>query len=167
MSAILIFLLQVAVSSLPNGYDGAVWGISAKQLEQLVEVHKATPGSEYNYSDHMETDPEVYIQFTKENKRIEYYFFKGKLYKIFIVYDRALTSPQFYRQQITEASRKYGSPQGQFEEKVLGLTVKHTTWEGEQTLLDLRSGAGFVFEVLMDKDVAQAKAVRRQLKNAI
>ena len=96
MSAILIFLLQVAVSSLPNGYDGAVWGISAKQLEQLVEVHKATPGSEYNYSDHMETDPEVYIQFTKENKRIEYYFFKGKLYKIFIVYDRALTSPQFY-----------------------------------------------------------------------
>ena len=166
MSAIIIFLLQVT-ASLPNGYQGAVWGISAKQLQELVEVHKATPGSEYNYSDHMEADPEVYIQFTKENKRIEYYFFKGKLYKIFIVYDRVLTSPEFYQQKITEARQKYGSSQGRFEEKVFGLTVKHTTWEGEQTLLDLRSGAGFIFEVLMDKNVAQAKAERRQLKNAI
>lgn len=166
MSSIIMFLLHVAVS-LPNGYQGAAWGISPKQLEKLAEVHKATPGSEYNYSDHMETEPEVYIQFTKENKRIEYYFFKGKLYKIFIVYDRALTSAQFYQKKIAEARQEYGDPQGQFEEKVFGLMVKHTTWKGEQTLLDLRSGAGFIFEVLMDKKVAQVKALRRQLKNAI
>jgi hypothetical protein len=166
MGAILFVLLQVA-ASLPNGYQSTVWGMSAKQLEELAEVHKATPGSEYNYSDHMETEPEVYIQFTEEKKRIEYYFFKGKLYKIFIVYDRALTSPEFYRQKITEARKKYGKPQGQFEEQVFGLTVKHTTWEGEQSVLDLRSGAGFIFEVLMDKKVAQAKKVRQQLKNAI
>jgi len=162
----MLFLLQIA-ASLPNGYQGAVWGIDSKQLEELVEVHKATPGSEYNYSDHMETEPDVYIQFAEENKRVEYYFFKGRLYKIFIVYDRSLTSPQFYQQKITEARQKYGAPQGQFEEKVFGLTVQHTTWEGQQTLLDVRSGAGFIFEVLMDKRVAQVKALRRQLKNAI
>ena len=161
-----MFFLQIAMS-LPNGYEGAVWGMTTTQLEKLVEVHKATPGSEYNYSDHMEVEPEVYIQFTKDQKRIEYYFFKSKLYKIYIVYDRALNSPEFYQQKITEAQQKYGPSQGQFDENVFGLTVKHTTWEDEQSLLDLRSGAGFIFEVLMDKKTAQAKAVRQQLKKAI
>lgn len=165
-SAIFVFFLQVA-TNLPNGYQDVTWGITTEQLEQSVDVHKATPGSEYNYSDHMEAEPEVYIQFTKDKKRIEYYFFKGKLYKIYIVYDRALNSPEFYEKKIAEAKRKYGTPQGQFEENVFGLTVKHTTWEGEQSLLDLRSGAGFIFEVLMDKKVAKAKAVRQRLKNAI
>lgn len=166
MNAIILILLQVAMS-LPNGHQNAVWGITAKQLTESVEVHKATPGSEYNYSDHMEVEPDVYIQFAEDKKRIEYYFFKGKLYKIYIVYDRALTSPEFYQQKIAEARQKYGPSQGHFEENVFGLTVKHTTWEGEQSLLDLRSGAGFIFEVLMDKKVAQAKALRQRLKNSI
>jgi hypothetical protein len=162
----LIAMLQLT-ANLPNGYEAAVWGTTAKQLEKHVEVHKATPGSEYNYSDHMETDPEVYVQLTEQDKRIEYYFFKGKLYKIYIVYNKSLTSDKFYQQKVDAATEKYGEPKDQFDESYFGLPVKHTYWEGEQSVLDLRSGAGFIYEVLIDKKAAMAKKIRRQLKRAI
>jgi hypothetical protein len=163
----MLISMVYANEMLPQGYADARWGITPQELAEQVELHKATPGSEYNYSDHMETDPEVYIQLSEENKRIEYYFFKSKLYKVYIVYDKSLTSDEFYQQKIDETKAKYGEAKDRFDENYFGLPVKHIYWEDERSVLDLRLGAGFVYKVLIDKKTAHAKKILQQLKHAI
>ena len=68
-------ILATATNQLPTGYEGANWGMSVEQLTSQIEVHKATPGSEYGYADHTETDPNVYVRITEDKTRIEYYFY--------------------------------------------------------------------------------------------
>ena len=138
MVSILLFVaLQLSVT-LPNGFQGITWGMSIEELTSQFEVQKATPDSGFGYADHMEVDPDVYIRVTKDNRKIEYYFYKGRLYKIYIVYDRARSTETFYKSTST---------------------------------LDLRSGAGYVYEVMIDKAAERDKAKqlrrKRTLKDSI
>jgi len=163
---ILVAPVVSATPDLPDGYEKASWGMSVTELRKLVVVHKATPGSEYNYSEHMEVNPNVYIQ-KAENRRIEYYFFRGKLYKIFILYDRSLATPAFYQKLIKQHREKFGPPQHQFQETVFGILVNHTSWSDEQSSLDLRIGAGYVYQVRLQNRAAAAKKLLQQLKHSI
>jgi len=150
--------LSTASFELPTGYENAYWGMSIEELTSQTEVHKAVPGSEYNYADHTETDPEVYVRKTEDNTRIEYYFYEGLLYKIYVVFDRAKSSDDFYQQRILQTRKKYGSAQSHYQEKTFGLLVFHVKWDDGKSTLDIRSGAGYIYEVYVDKEREMKKA---------
>lgn len=159
------FYLTVATFELPTGYEGANWGMSVEELTSQLNVHKASPGSEYSYADHAETDPNVYVRVTDDNTRIEYYFFEDLLYKIYVVYDRAKSSADFYQEKILATRKKYGPAQSHYQERVYGLLVLHVKWDDGKSTLDLRSGAGYIYEVLVNKDAERKKASLIRKKN--
>lgn len=156
----------LAAPELPVGYQQANWGITVAELRKLATVHKAVPGSEYNYSEHMEVNPDVYIQVA-DHKRIEYYFFRDKLYKIFILYDRALATPAYYQKLIRQHSKAFGPPQRQYQETVFGLQVQHASWSDARSSLDLRLGAGYVYQVRIHTSAAAAKKLLQQMRHSI
>lgn len=158
--------LQVAFV-LPNGYEGINWGMDIEELTSRHEVHKATPGSAYTYADHMEIDPDVYVRRTQDNKKIEYYFYHGRLYKIYIVYDREKSTDVFYKELINKAHKEYGPAQSHYQENVFGIMVLHVMWDDGSSTLDLRSGAGYVYEVLIDKAAEREKANQIRQKRSL
>jgi len=168
MSLAIMFAVLLHVSlDLPSGFEGANWGISPAQLQQQVTVYKAGLGSGYSYADHLEVEPDVYVRTTSDNKKIEYYFFKGKLYKIYVIYDRAKSDMPFYKQLIAGKQKTFGPAAAHFQEKVFGLLVLHVRWDDGVSILDLRSGAGYVYEVMVDKSAELEKARLQQNKRAI
>jgi len=155
---LLIITAFLSVSlSLPMGYEKAEWGITSKQLEALVPIVKINPGDNYYYAEHMEIDPDVYVFKTKEKKRIEYYFYKGKLYKIFVVYDRVSEPEKLYQQLKDKMITEYGEAARKYQRKVFGMLVIHTQWEDDKTIFDLRNGAGFIYQVRVQKDALKMK----------
>lgn len=156
--------VATAAFELPTGYEEAQWGMSVEQLTSQLDVHKASPGSEYSYADHAETDPNVYVRFTQDNTRVEYYFFEDRLYKIYVVYDRAKSSQDFYQQRIEQTRKKFGTPQSQYQERVFGLLVLHVKWDDGKSTLDIRSGAGYIYEVYVDKEAERKKAAQIRTK---
>lgn len=167
MIKLLFVGILVATTSfeLPKGYEESHWGMTVEDLTSQVEVHKADLGSEYSYADHTETDPVVYVRLTKENTRIEYYFFDGKLYKIYVVYDREKSSADFYQERILETRKKYGPAQSHYQERNFGLLVLHVKWDDGNSTLDLRSGAGYIYEVYIDKEAERKKASQIRKRN--
>ena len=151
-------MIVTASFQLPDGYEETHWGMSVEELTSQLDVHKATAGSEYSYADHTETDPEVYVRLTEDDTRVEYYFFEGRLYKIYVIYDRAKSSAEFYQQRIEATRKQYGSAQSHYQEHVYGILVLHVKWDDGKSSLDLRSGAGYIYEVYVDKDAERRKA---------
>ncbi len=130
-------------------------------------MHQTSPESGFGYADHMEEDPNVYIRVTKDNKKIEYYFFSGRLYKIFIVHDREKSSEAFYKSLIDKAQKEYGPAQSHYQENVFGILVLHVMWDDGVSTMDLRSGAGYVYEVLIDKTAEREKAAKIRRKRSL
>lgn len=153
-----------AETSLPNGFNEAVWGMTVPSLQAKIEVLKADPSNGFGYAEHMEEDPEVYLRKGPHGERMEYYFFNGELYKIFIVYDRILTHTRFYDELVKEFQEAFGRPKRSFKEKFFGLDVEHTLWEDSSSILDLRKGAGFIFQVRVDKkrDEQKKRSIARR-----
>lgn len=158
-------IIATASFELPRGYEDTRWGMSVEDLTSQQEVHRASPGSEYGYADHAETDPDVYVRTTEDNTRIEYYFFEGLLYKIYVVYDREKSSADFYQERILATRKKYGPAQSHYQERVFGLLVLHVKWDDGKSTLDLRSGAGYIYEVYVDKDAERRKASKDRKRN--
>lgn len=165
--ALLLLALFPAGQNLPDGHNEAHWGMSVEQLQHVVTVQKASgePGS--GYAEHGESDPEVYIDSSAGPERVEYYFFQGKLYKIFIVYDRSQFSPRFYNELTKELRDRHGKPDDTYDDHYFGYRILHTTWRDDNTLLDLRIGGGFVFKVLSHRPALAEKARLKELKQSI
>ncbi len=157
----------IAVSNLPNGHEKATWGMTVEELQRVASVEKADTEEGFNYAEHQEEDPEVYIRLAGGHERIEYYFFQGKLYKIFIVYDRILYHTRFYDRLIDEVKGDFGPPHKTYEEEFFGLPIQHHFWEDNVSSLDLRKGAGFVYQVRTHKALAEKKARLQQRKKSI
>lgn len=159
------FLL--AAASLPDGDGQLRWGLTADQLQKTVPVQKVEGGHGYGYAEHTEVSPEVYVQKSDGQKRREFYFFRGKLYKIFSVYDRTLTSLENYQKLLDGFRKEHGAPTRTFEENVMGIRVIHNEWSDDENTLDLRLGAGFIYEVRTDNAAAREKQAMQQLKHSI
>ena len=166
MSLLLGVAMQVAVA-LPNGFEGITWGMGIEDLTSQYEVHKAEPGSAYTYADHMEIDPDVYVRRTEDNRKIEYYFFNGRLYKIYIVYDQEKSSEAFYKELIEKTRKEYGPAQSHYQENIFGILVLHVKWDDGSSTMDLRSGAGYVYEVLIDKGAEREKGNQIRQKRTL
>ena len=165
-----ILFLLLSVASLPSGFEQALWGMTVADLEKITDLHKATPGSEYQYSEHMETNPDVYVS-VQADRRVEYYFFRQRLYKIFVVYKRAYSNEAdidtHYGTLIKQQTDMFGNPHQSFQETVFGLNIKHTLWMSDDSILDVRYGAGFVYEVRIDRKAAAAKKLLQQFRRSI
>ena len=162
----LILLIVLAGSSgLPDGYEQAKWGMTVEELQAFTVVHKASRGSEYTYSDHTEINPNVYIS-KQADKRIEYYFFRDRLYKIYVVYNRTASNDRLYNDLIQQHAALHGEPHETYQEKVFGMLVKHVAWINEESILDLRSGAGYIYQVRIDRKAAAAKKLLQQFRRS-
>ncbi|HSG05583.1 MAG TPA: hypothetical protein VLB09_04205 [Nitrospiria bacterium] len=166
-TSVFLFLFVAPAFSgkpLPRGFEEASWGMTVGQLREQIEVRKADPSNGFGYAEHMEEDPEVYLRFGPHGERIEYYFFKEELYKIFVVYDRILFHTRFYDELAKEMEDSFGPPGRVFEEKFFGLDIQHTLWEDSGSVLDLRKGAGFIYQVRIDKkrNDEKKKAIARR-----
>ncbi len=163
---LLLCALQTA-AVLPQGYDHAQWGMTAAQLQRLTPITKADPGKGYAFAEHMEINPDVYVTPAQDGKRIEYYFFNGKLYKVFVVYDRAVTSPEFYEKLVADLRQRHGEPARSYVQTYFGFEVQHRLWEDAGSMLDVRMGAGYIYEVRVSKALALEKQQIKDRKNAI
>ena len=159
--------MLVAAAALPNGLDAFHWGMPVDELLKQVPAQKVELGHGYGYAEHTESNPEVYAQASDGKRHREFYFFRGKLYKIFTVYHRNLTQPEFYAALISELKKKHGEPARSYEDQVMGMPVRHVEWKDEHNTIDLRMGAGFIFEVRVDNAAAAEKKVLTNLKQSI
>lgn len=160
-------LWLLASEELPRGYQEATWGMTVAELQEKVPVQKVEEGDIYGFAEHGEVDPEVYVQVTPERLRVEYYFFEGRLYKIFLIYHPSRYSLDFYRNLVRELTRRYGPAHRTYTEQIMGLSIRHTVWEDEVSRLDLRMGAGFIYQVREDRAAAARKARQQRLKQSI
>ncbi len=155
-SWLLLAALQ-ATTPLPTGYNDMKWGMTPRQLKKFTAVVPADPKKGHAFAEHMEINPEVYISPAKDGRRLEYYFHKGKLYKVFIIYDRALNSDSAYDEKLSQLREQFGEPARTYSQAYFGFEVKHTQWEDAASVLDLRRGAGFLYEVRLSKALAADK----------
>lgn len=165
--AVLIPSLAASGAVLPNGYEQAGWGISVDDLKKQVEVDRVEMTDEYGYAEHLEEDPEVYARITPKHERIEYYFYQGRLYKVFVIYDRIFFHTRFYEDLIEEMKKSFGPPLKTYQEEFFGLNIQHTRWEDDSAVLDLRKGAGFIYQVRIDKAADQKKTKSQTKKKSI
>ena len=156
-----------AGAALPNGHDRAGWGLTVAELKAQVEVDRAEITDEFGYAEHLEEDPEVYYRLTPQHERIEYYFFQGRLYKVFVIYDRIFFHTRFYEDLVEEMKKNFGPPHETYQEDFFGLSINHARWEDPVSILDLRKGAGFIYQVRIDKATDQKKAKAQTRKKSI
>ncbi|HEY5594606.1 MAG TPA: hypothetical protein VIL61_05535 [Nitrospiria bacterium] len=167
MAFLILPPFAAAGAALPDGYDPVHWGITVDDLKKQVEVERVEMTDEFGYAEHMEEDPEVYARMTSRHERIEYYFFQGRLYKIFVVYDRIFFHTRFYEDLIEEMKESFGPPLKTYQEEFFGLSIQHIRWEDDASVLDLRKGAGFIYQVRIDKAADQKKAKAENKKKGI
>lgn len=158
MSTSVLFAQLLFLTALPTHYHGASWGMSIAELKNQNTVHKASQHGQYNYADHSEKNPDVYLRTTPKNKRIEYYFFKKKLYKIYVIHPKSTASTKKYQQLLRNFKQQYGSKTDNYQETYFGLKIQHNKWQDNDTSLDLRFGAGFIYEVWVEKRAEKEKA---------
>jgi hypothetical protein len=162
------FLIAALVgTALPPGHGPVTWGMNAKQLQAAAPARKAELTDGFGYADHLEDDPDVYVGLTPEHERIEYYLFDDRLYKIYIVYERIMTHTGLYERLVEEIGKQFGPAQRSYHDELFGLPIQHTVWEDEQTILDLRKGAGFVYQVRTHKATAEKKQRALQRRKSI
>lgn len=157
----------LAAGALPDGVDQMRWGMTSDQLAKFAPVQKADAAHGYGYAEHTETDPDVYVQPSDGKKHREYYFSRGKLYKVFTVYNRTLTNPDNYAKLVSELKTQIGEPKRTYDDQNFGIRVTHTEWSTETSTLDLRMGAGFIYEVRYENRVEREKKIMQQLKHSI
>ncbi|MBI3596988.1 MAG: hypothetical protein HY203_07550 [Nitrospirae bacterium] len=159
--------IAAAGPALPNGYDRAGWGITVAELQKQVEIERAEMTDEFGYAEHLEEDPDVYFRMTPKHERVEYYFYQGRLYKVFIIYDRVYFHTRFYEDLVEEIKKSFGEPHEIYQEDFFGLPIRHTRWEDATSILDLRKGAGFIYQVRIDKAANRNKAKAQTKKKSI
>ena len=168
---ILIALVLISPASagttLPSGYDRAVWRMTAPELKKQLDVARAEMGDGFGYAEHLEEDPEVYYWNSPQHERVEFYFYQGRLYKIFIIYDRVYFHTRFYEKLVEETTTAYGNPQDRYQEEFFGIPIQHARWEDSASVLDLRKGAGFIYQVRIEKITAEKKAKAGTRKKSI
>ena len=167
IASLILPSLAAAGAALPNGYEQAGWGITVDELKKQVEVERVEMTDEFGYAEHLEEDPEVYARMTSQHERIEYYFYQGRLYKVFVIYDRIFFHTRFYEDLIEEMKKSFGPPLKTYREEFFGLNIQHTRWEDDKAVLDLRKGAGFIYQVRIDKAADQKKSQAQAKKKSI
>ncbi len=169
MNTIALVIASSIFTTLPLGNNSIEWGLSEKALKQSYSVKKVSDGSDqgHGYSDFTEVNPIVYVDNSSPDKKIEFYFHKDKLYKTYTIYLDQNNIESFYQQKIKSFNSDLGAPTKMYSDELFSMSIQHNVWEFENEQLDLRFGAGYVYEVRTYKPVANEKQIEIELKHSI
>jgi len=166
-------LISLALSSfftvLPISNEDIGWEITENKLIKQFDVEKVSDGTGHGhgYSDFSEVNPVVYVDNSSSDKKIEFYFHNKKLYKIYTIFRSRENEISFYEEKIGEFKKTLGNPKEQYTDELFSMPIQHHIWETEEEKLDLRYGAGYVYEVRINKKSAEEKQLNIDLKHAI
>lgn len=169
MLFILLTYSSVAWSiELSQGYGKAKWGMSVEELSKVVDITDVVMLGK-PYAEHFEWKPDVYVSYLPPDwRKIEYYFYKNKLYKIFIIYSLSksnFSNPlKYYEHIVNEEIKTFGKPLASYEDDRFGFLVWHNIWEDNITQLDLRLGSRFIRKVIIYKSLANEKNLKFEKK---
>ncbi len=143
--------------------------MSESDLQKNVKIEKVSGNASHGheFSDFTEVNPAVYADTSSKSKKTEFYFHEGKLYKTYTIYLTQDKVSALYQQKLNEHQKKLGKPKETYTDKVFSMPIKHTVWETKNETLDLRYGAGYVYEVRTNILLAEEKQKKIDLKHAI
>ncbi len=159
MLAAFILLITSNFATLPIGEDDLQWGASEQTLIDQYNVTKVDPKNPQgnHFTEFLEIDPVVYIDRSSPGKKIEFYFYQGKLYKTFVIHLDQTNTQARYEEKIKALTESLGAPSKQTQSIIYSIPVFHTIWEFENEQYDLRFGAGYIYEVRTHKPSAEEK----------
>mgnify|MGYP000748924202 CR=1 FL=1 len=157
LTAIILLISSFATS--PLGEGDIQWGISEQTLMDRYQVVKVDPDNPQgnHYTEFMEINPVVYIDRSTPGKKIEFYFYEGRLYKTFIIDLDQTNAPARYEEKIKQLTESLGKPSQQRQSIIYNIPVYHSIWEFKDEQFDLRFGAGYIYEVRTHKPSAEEK----------
>jgi len=168
---LILYILKPSVAwnaELEQGYGKAKWGMTVQELGKIVQLTNAIETGK-SYAEKRESKPNVYLSKLPDNSNIEYYFYKNKLYKIFIVFtysnSKFSSEQEFFEYILGKNIHVLGKPKASFEEKKHGGSIWHNIWEDSITQIDLRLGDKFIHKVLIQKDTVKEKTKALRDKN--
>lgn len=161
----ILLTMSTLVATLPLGGGEMQWGISEQELQAQLTVQKVDTqqGSGHGYTDFSEVDPVVYIDRSQANKKVEFYFYKGKLYKTLTIDLSRNNDHAAYQAKITDLSQQLGEPTKKYNSQLFSMTVLHHVWTIGKTEYDVRYGAGYIYEVRTFTPAATEK--RKAMEN--
>ena len=164
-----ILAISAAIATLPLGNNSLDWGASEKTLKKSYNVVRAGNGSGrgHGFTDFNEINPVVYIDKSSPDKKLEFYFHEGKLYKTYTIHLDQKNAETLYEEKLAERKQKLGKPSKQYIDQLFSLNVLHNVWDFEQEQYELRFGAGYVFEVRSFKPAAKEKRIEYEMQHAI
>lgn len=169
MYATLFLLVTLNLSA--YSFSGSEVGFGMSESELLAKTQAVKVGGEgsrgHGYTEFGEENPVVYVDSSEKDKKVEYYFHNGKLYKVMTIYRDRVNDENYYIEKSKELEGKFGQPDRKFSEQLFSLIVLHQVWENENEELDLRFGAGYVHEVITDKSLRKDKEKQDLYKHAI
>ncbi len=144
-------------------------GMSEEQLLKIVDAKKVSgmDGHQHGYSDFTEVNPVVYVDTSSSARKLEYYFHEGKLYKIYTIYRDQSDVSNLYQKKFNELAARLGEPKRQYTSEYFSMPIQHNVWDMGNEELDLRFGAGYVYEVLVNKPAALEKKKQLEMEYAI
>jgi len=169
MFTITLLIANILLAGHPIANGDIDWDITEQALQEKIKEKKidTTLGHGHSYSDFNEINPTVYIDDSFPDKKFEFYFHKGKLYKIYTIYRNQDDIQAFYQQKIEGLKNKLGQPNNTYTDELFSMSIQHHVWETKEEQLDLRLGGGYVYEVRIEKSIAQDKQTQIELKHAI
>lgn len=161
--------LVLFANELPTGYEGISFGMTGKEVTAVNKnIRKADGQHHFSFGEHFEVNPNVYILELDEASRAEYYLFKNRVYKIFIIIDEDKKGDRkLYEKLVTATRNLYGEPKQRYVENNFNMQISHTRWHNQHTILDLRKGAGFVFKVIIDKQLNREKQYLQKMEGGV
>ena len=159
MFAAIILLITSNFAVLPLGEGELKWGASAQTLMQHYNAVKVDPqnSQDNHFTEFMEIDPVVYIDRSTPGKKIEFYFYQGRLYKTFVIHLDQSNAQARYKEKIKTLTESFGNPSKQHQSIVYSMSVFHTIWEFGDEQYDVRFGAGYIYEVRTHRPTAEEK----------
>ena len=169
MNTLTLLIASAVFAIQPLGNSNIKWGLSEEALKKSYSVNKVSDGSDHGhgYSDFTEVNPIVYVDSSSSDKKIEFYFHNGKLYKTYTIYLEQNNVESFYQQKTKALEDDLGVATRTYSDELFSMPIQHNVWEFENENLDLRFGAGYVYEVRTYKPVANEKIIEINLKHSI
>jgi len=169
MNMIIAITLSSFFSVFPIKNTDFNWDITEEALNSHFSVEKVSDGTGHGhgFSDFSEINPIVYVDNSSSDKKMEFYFHNNKLYKIYTIYKSQENVSAFYESKVGELQKALGEPKEVFTDELYAMPIVHHIWETSDEKLDLRYGAGYVYEVRTNKSSAKQKQLSIDLKHAI
>ncbi len=158
-AAFILLLITSSFATLPLGEGDLQWEASAQTLMEHYNAVKVDPQNPQgnHFTEFMEIDPVVYIDRSTPGKKVEFYFYQGRLYKTFVIHLDQSNAQARYEEKIKTLTESLGTPSKQHQSIVYSIPVFHAIWEFEDEQYDVRFGAGYIYEVRTHKPTAEEK----------